>query len=93
MWWTQSSSACTRKRTLAVIKIEETGLPTLSFSSARRVQQGQLVVAIGSPRGLDNTVTMGIVSSRRQAARSDSPLVYIQTDAPIKSGQQRRPVD
>jgi len=77
---------------LAVIKIEETGLPTLSFSSARRVQQGQLVVAIGSPRGLDNTVTMGIVSSPARQPDPDSPLVYIQTDAPINPGNSGGPL-
>jgi serine protease Do len=77
---------------LAVIKIEETGLPTLSLGSARRVHQGQLVVAVGSPQGLENTVTMGVVSSPARQPDPDSPMVYIQTDAPINPGNSGGPL-
>src|SRR5580700_2659206 len=47
---------------LALLKIEETGLPTLSLRTAGHLRQGQLVLAIGSPQGLENTVTMGVIS-------------------------------
>jgi serine protease Do len=77
---------------LAVIKIEQTGLPTLSLGSARRVHQGQLVVAVGSPQGLENTATMGIVSSPARQPDPDSPMVYIQTDAPINPGNSGGPL-
>jgi serine protease Do len=77
---------------LAVIKIEQTGLPTLSLGGARRVHQGQLVVAIGSPQGLENTVTMGVVSSPARQPDPDSPMVYIQTDAPINPGNSGGPL-
>ena len=77
---------------LAVVKIEQTGLPTLSLGSARRVHQGQLVVAIGSPEGLENTATMGIVSSPARQPDPDSPMIYIQTDAPINPGNSGGPL-
>jgi serine protease Do len=77
---------------LALIKIEQTGLPTLSLGSARRVHQGQLVFAIGSPEGLENSVTMGVVSAAARQPDPDSPMVYIQTDAPINPGNSGGPL-
>jgi serine protease Do len=77
---------------LALIKIEQTGLPTLSLGSARRVHQGQLVFAIGSPEGLENSVTMGVVSSVGRQPDPDKPMVYIQTDAPINPGNSGGPL-
>jgi serine protease Do len=81
-----------RESDLAVLKIDQTGLPTLSLSSARRVHQGQLVLAVGSPEGLENTVTMGVVSSVGRQPDPDSPMVYIQTDAPINPGNSGGPL-
>jgi len=77
---------------LALIKVEKTGLPTLSFSSGRRVHQGQLVLAIGSPEGLQNSVTMGVVSSVARQPDPDKPMIYIQTDAPINPGNSGGPL-
>jgi serine protease Do len=72
---------------LAVIKIEAHDLATLSIagklSSAR---QGEMVFAFGSPEGLRNTVTMGVVSAVARQPDPDSPLVYVQTDTPINPG-------
>ncbi|HEX8816708.1 MAG TPA: trypsin-like peptidase domain-containing protein [Terriglobales bacterium] len=76
---------------LALLKIEKTGLPTLALSS-HRVYQGQLVLAIGSPEGLENTVTMGVVSSVSRQPDPDKPMVYIQTDAPINPGNSGGPL-
>jgi serine protease Do len=70
---------------LAVVKIEQTGLPTLSLGSARRV-----IRAV--PQGLENTATMGIVSSPARQPDPDSPMVYIQTDAPINPGNSGGPL-
>lgn len=77
---------------LALLKIEEKGLPTLELGSARRVHQGQLVFAIGSPEGLQNTVTMGVVSAVGRQADPDKAMVYIQTDAPINPGNSGGPL-
>ncbi len=71
---------------LALLKVNAQDLPTLPLGSARTVHQGQLVFAIGSPEGLQNTVTMGIVSSVARQADPAKAMVYIQTDAPINPG-------
>jgi serine protease Do len=71
---------------LALLKIDASNLPTLSFADFREVGQGQIVVAVGSPLGLNNSVTMGIISSVARQADPNSPLVYVQTDAPINPG-------
>ncbi len=77
---------------LALLKIEQTGLPILSLGSARPVHQGELVFAMGSPEGLQNSVTMGVVSSVGRQADPNRPLVYIQTDAPINPGNSGGPL-
>jgi len=77
---------------LALLKIEQTGLPVLELGSGRRVHQGQLVFAIGSPEGLQNTATMGVVSAVGRQPDPDSPMVYIQTDAPINPGNSGGPL-
>jgi len=77
---------------LALIKIDQTGLPTLSLGSSRPVHQGELVLAMGSPEGLENSVTMGIVSSVGRQADPNRPMVYIQTDAPINPGNSGGPL-
>jgi serine protease Do len=71
---------------LALLKIEGKNLPTLSLSNGTRVRQGQLVFAIGSPEGLQNSVTMGVVSSVSRQPDPDDPVVYIQTDAAMNPG-------
>src|SRR5205085_85286 len=74
---------------LAVLKIDTHGqqLPTIAFADSDRVQVGDLVLAIGDPFGVGQTVTMGIVSAqaRTQTASSDSQI-FIQTDAAINPG-------
>jgi serine protease Do len=77
---------------LALLKIEQTGLPTLSLGNHRLVHQGQLVFAMGSPEGLENSVTMGVVSSVARQADPSRPMVYIQTDAPINPGNSGGPL-
>lgn len=77
---------------LALLKINETSLPTLSLRTTTRAHQGELVVAIGSPQGLENTVTMGVVSSVARQPDADKPMVYIQTDAPINPGNSGGPL-
>ena len=77
---------------LALLKIEQKNLPTLELGSARRIHQGQLVLAIGSPEGLQNSVTMGVISSVGRQPDPDRPMVYIQTDAPINPGNSGGPL-
>jgi serine protease Do len=77
---------------LALLKIDQKNLPTLELGSARRVHQGQLVLAIGSPEGLQNSVTMGVVSAVGRQPDPDRPMVYIQTDAPINPGNSGGPL-
>ena len=77
---------------LAVIKVERTGLPFLTLANSDRVRQGQVVVAFGSPLGLSNSMTMGVVSSPvRQLAERDF-MQYIQTDTPINPGNSGGPL-
>ena len=76
-----------REIDLAVIKIDGHGLPALSIRNAMRpARQGEMVFAFGSPEGLRNTVTMGVVSAVARQPDPDSPLVYVQTDTPINPG-------
>ena len=77
---------------LALLKIDETDLPTLSLLTQQRAKVGQLVFAIGSPEGLQNSVTMGVVSAVARQADPSKPLTYIQTDAPINPGNSGGPL-
>lgn len=71
---------------LAVIKVDAANLPTLAFGDSDALKPGQLVLAFGSPLGLESTVTMGVVSAVARQLEADDPMVYIQTDAPINPG-------
>jgi serine protease Do len=71
---------------LALLKIDAQGLPTLKFMNSDRLRQGDLVLAIGAPMGLRNSVSFGVVSSPDRAVGDDNPMVYIQTDASINPG-------
>lgn len=78
---------------LAVLKIEEKNLPFISLpDELYRVHLGQTVLAIGSPEGLDHTLTKGIVSAVGRQPDLDRPMVYIQTDAPINPGNSGGPL-
>lgn len=76
-----------RELDLAVIKIDAHALPALSILGPMPpARQGEMVFAFGSPEGLRNTVTMGVVSAVARQPDPDSPLVYVQTDTPINPG-------
>jgi serine protease Do len=77
---------------LAVLKIEATGLPTLQIGRYEKIQKGQLVLAFGSPEGLENSVSMGLVSSVLRQTDQDDSMVYIQTDAAINPGNSGGPL-
>jgi serine protease Do len=65
---------------LAVLKVNLTGLPTLPLGTGTPIRQGQLVFAVGSPEGLRNSITMGVVSSVARQADPEKAMVYIQTE-------------
>src|SRR5260370_35463440 len=67
-------------------------LPTVPLRDDVRVRQGELVFAIGSPEGLRNTVTMGVVSSLARQLDPDNPMAYIQTDAALNPGNTGGPL-
>ena len=77
---------------LAVIKIQAHGLPSVSLRKPAAARQGEMVFAFGSPEGLRNTVTMGVVSAVARQPDPDSPLVYVQTDTPINPGNSGGPL-
>src|SRR5688572_21354110 len=73
---------------LAVLKIDEGGLSVLALADSDKVQVGDIVLAIGNPLGIGQTVTMGIISakSRRTGLSNGSFEDFLQTDAPINRG-------
>ena len=77
---------------LAVIKIDERDLPALPLGDSDELTTGQLVLAFGSPLGLHNTVSLGIVSAVARQLEPDSPMIYVQTDASINSGSSGGPL-
>ncbi|MGC4051364.1 MAG: trypsin-like peptidase domain-containing protein [Paludibaculum sp.] len=77
---------------IAVLKIDGTNLPTLPFMNSDTLRQGRLVLALGSPLGLQNTLTHGVVSATLRQLKPESPMVYIQTDAPINPGNSGGPL-
>jgi serine protease Do len=77
---------------VALLRIQEAGLPALRFGDSDKLEQGEIVLAFGSPLGLDNSVSMGIVSSTSRQLKLDDPMAYVQTDAPINPGSSGGPL-
>jgi serine protease Do len=79
------------KRTdVAVVKIDATGLPAVKIGDLSRLKVGEWVMAIGSPFGLENTVTAGIVSAKQRDTGDYLP--FIQTDVAINPGNSGGPL-
>jgi serine protease Do len=81
-----------REKDLALLKIENANLPALPLAPYRDVRQGHTVFAFGSPEGLRNSITHGLISAVARQLDPDSPLIYIQTDAPINPGNSGGPL-
>lgn len=77
---------------LAVLKIEGADLPHLPFGDSDEVAPGELVLAFGSPLGLENSVTMGVVSAVARQLHAEDRMVYMQTDAPTNPGNSGGPL-
>ncbi len=73
---------------LAVLKIDANNLPVLALGDSDKVRVGDVVLAIGNPLGIGQTVTMGIISAKgRQTGLSSGSFEdFLQTDAPINQG-------
>lgn len=79
-----------KRSDVAVVKIEAAGLPAVKIGDVNRLKVGEWVMAIGSPFGLDNTVTAGIVSAKQRDTGEYLPL--IQTDVAINPGNSGGPL-
>ena len=79
-----------RRTDVALVKIDSTGLPSLKIGDPIRLRVGEWVVAIGSPFGLDNTVTAGIVSAKGRDTGDYLP--FIQTDVAVNPGNSGGPL-
>jgi serine protease Do len=81
---------------VAVVKIEASNLPTVSIGNSKTLLPGEWAIAIGNPLGLDNTVTVGIISATGRSGSeigiSDRRVRFIQTDAAINPGNSGGPL-
>ena len=79
-----------RRTDVALVKIDASGLPSVKIGDSQRVKVGEWVMAIGSPFGLENTVTAGIVSAKARDTGEYVP--FIQTDVAINPGNSGGPL-
>jgi S1-C subfamily serine protease len=81
---------------VAVVKIEANNLPVVSLGKSEELQPGEWAIAIGNPLGLDNTVTVGIISATGRSSSDvgipDKRVNFIQTDAAINPGNSGGPL-
>jgi serine protease Do len=81
-----------RRTDVAVVKIDASGLPTVKLGDPSQLKVGEWVAAIGSPFGLENTVTAGIVSAKARALPDEGHVPFIQTDVAINPGNSGGPL-
>jgi serine protease Do len=79
-----------RRTDVALVKIEATGLPAVRVGDSAKLRVGEWVIAIGSPFGLENTVTAGIVSAKGR--ETGEYLPFIQTDVAVNPGNSGGPL-
>jgi serine protease Do len=77
---------------LAVLKVAGENLPFCPLGDSDTLKQGQVVMALGSPFGLQNSVTLGVVSATARQLRDQDRMIYIQTDASINPGNSGGPL-
>ena len=77
---------------VAVLKIEAKDLPTVELGNTRDLKPGEWVLAIGSPFGFENSVTVGVVSAKGRSLPDDSFVPFIQTDVAVNPGNSGGPL-
>lgn len=77
---------------IALLKIDASGLPTVTIGGTDNLKVGQWVFAIGAPFGLERTATKGIVSALGRSLPNDTYVPFIQTDVPINPGNSGGPL-
>ena len=80
------------KTDVAVLKIDAKNLPVVPLAKADDLKVGEWVLAIGSPYGLDNTVTAGVVSAKGRSLPDDQYVPFIQTDVAVNPGNSGGPL-
>jgi len=81
-----------RRTDVALLKIKASNLPVVKFGNPEKVKVGQWVAAIGSPFGLENTMTVGVVSAKGRALPQENFVPFIQTDVAINPGNSGGPL-
>jgi len=81
-----------RRTDVALLKIDAKNLPNVKFGDPDKVKVGAWVAAIGSPFGLENTVTVGVVSAKKRALPQEDFVPFIQTDVAINPGNSGGPL-
>jgi serine protease Do len=77
---------------LAVLRVNRSNLHALELGDSDSLRQGAIVLAFGNPLGLEDSVSMGVVSAVGRQRAPDDPMVYVQTDAPINPGNSGGPL-
>jgi serine protease Do len=77
---------------IAVLKVDETGLPTVKLGDSDKLRVGEWVMAIGSPFQFDQSVTAGIVSAKGRPLPNENYIPFIQTDVAINPGNSGGPL-
>lgn len=80
------------KTDIAVLKIDAKNLPVVPLGSARDLKVGEWVLAIGSPFGFENSVTVGVVSAKGRSLPDDGYVPFIQTDVALNPGNSGGPL-
>jgi len=81
-----------RRTDVALVKIDARNLPTVRIGQASKSKVGEWVAAIGSPFGLENTVTAGIISAKSRVLPDETYVPFIQTDVAINPGNSGGPL-
>jgi serine protease Do len=81
-----------RRTDVALLKIKAKNLPKVEFGNPEKIKVGQWVAAIGSPFGLENTMTVGVISAKGRALPQENFVPFIQTDVAINPGNSGGPL-